>query len=288
MKQFKDKVAVVTGAASGIGKSIAERAAQKGMKVVLADIEQDALKQTEAEMKGSGADVIAVVTDVSKQKDLEVLAEKALSAYKQVHLLVNNAGVAGGGGGSIWESDLSAWQWVMGVNLWGVIHGIRVFVPIMLDQGDECHIVNTASIAGLISSHGAGIYKVTKHGVVTLSETLHHELEERNAKVRVSVVCPGFVKTRIMEAQRNRPAELKGRTPQRKLTPVETERGAVWLKAVQEAMPPSEVADAVFAAIAEGRFYVLTHQDWKHEVRTRMEDILNERAPTDVFIVRGL
>src|SRR5262249_18260593 len=196
MKEFKDKVAVITGAASGIGRAMADRCVQEGMKAVLADVELDRLTKTEASMKASGATVLAVRTDVSQARDVEALAQKTLEVFGAVHLLCNNAGV--GTEAAIWESTLAEWEWVLGVNLWGVIHGVRVFVPLMLAQDTECHIVNTASMAGLISGPGLGAYKVAKHAVVTLSETLYHELAEHGANVKVSVLCPGIVNTRIM------------------------------------------------------------------------------------------
>ena len=177
MREFKDKAAVITGAASGIGRAMADRCVQEGMKVVLADVELEALAKTEASMKASGATVLAVRTDVSQARDVEALAQETLEAFGDVHLLCNNAGV--GTSAAIWEITIADWEWVIGVNLWGVIHGVRVFVPIMLEQDTECHIVNTASILGLISGPGSGAYKVTKHAVVTLSETLYHELAER-------------------------------------------------------------------------------------------------------------
>ena len=208
MKEFKGKVAVITGAASGIGRGIAERCAQESMKVVLADVEKNALAQTAAEMHATGATVLAVLTDVSKASDVEVLAQKTLDAFGAIHVVCNNAGVDAIG--SSWESMLNDWQWVMGVNLWGVIHGVRVFVPIMLAQDTEGHIVNTASIAGLLPYHPlSASYHVTKHGVVALSEQLYHELAQRGAKVKVSVLCPGGVSTRIMDAERNRPTALQ-------------------------------------------------------------------------------
>ena len=206
MKEFKGKVAVITGAASGIGRALADRCVQEGMKVVLADVEVETLAKTEASLKASGATVLAVQTDVSQARDVAALAQKTLEVFGAVHLLCNNAGV--GTEAAIWESTLEEWEWVMGVNLWGVIHGVRTFVPLMLAQDTECHIVNTASMAGLISGPGLGAYKVTKHAVVTLSETLYHELAERGARVKVSVLCPGVVNTRIMESARNRPGHL--------------------------------------------------------------------------------
>jgi NAD(P)-dependent dehydrogenase (short-subunit alcohol dehydrogenase family) len=181
---------------------------------------------------------------------------KTLAAYGAVHLLFNNAGV--GAGSTVWESTLADWEWTLGVNLWGVIYGIHFFVPLMLEQNTECHIVNTASIAGLISGPGLGIYKVTKHGVVTLSETLYDELALRRAKIKVSVLCPGFINTRVMESARNRPAELQNDPSEEKL----------------------DAADKDFQAIRDEQFYILTHPELKGAIQTRMEDILLERNPT--------
>lgn len=192
MREFHGKVAVVTGAASGIGRSLAERCAQEGMRVVLADVEEGALTQTAESLRSSGADVRAITTDVSRAGDVEALARKTVEAYGGVHLLFNNAGV--GGGTTAWGSMLADWQWVLGVNLWGVIHGVHSFVPLMLQQGDEGHIVNTASIAGLTGGPGLAVYKVSKHGVVSISETLYHELALQGAKIGVSVLCPGWVR----------------------------------------------------------------------------------------------
>jgi NAD(P)-dependent dehydrogenase (short-subunit alcohol dehydrogenase family) len=275
MKEFKDKVAVITGAASGIGRALAKRCVLEGMKAVLADVEVESLTKTEASMKAAGATVLAVRTDVSQARDIEALAQKSLDAFGAVHLLCNNAGVWTGA--SIWESTIADWEWVLGVNLWGVIHGVRVFVPIMLAQDTECHIVNTASIAGLISGPGLGPYKVAKHGVVTLSETLHHELVGRGAKVKVSVLCPGAVNTRIMEAARNRPGQLSTEP----LQPADGTGLEMLRQAVQAGMPPVQVADAVFKALTEDQFYILTHPEEKEYVRTRMEDILQQRRPTN-------
>lgn len=276
MKAFKDKVAVITGAASGIGRALAEYCVQEGMKVVLADVEETALAQTAEDLKANGAEVLAVRTDVSKAGDIEALAQKTIEKFGAVHLLFNNAGV--GGGSTAWESTLADWEWVLGVNLWGVIHGIRTFVPLMLQQDAECHIVNTASIAGLISGPGLAIYKVTKHGVVTLSETLACELAARKAKINVSVLCPAWVKTGIMESGRNRPVELQN-DPQTPIAP-ETEAGYLaMLQAIQTGMPPRMVAEIVFDAIREEKFYILTHPESKFLVQQRMDNILQGRTP---------
>ncbi len=282
MKDFQDKVAVVTGAASGIGHALAEKSAQEGMKVVLADVEERALKQAEEELKASSAEVLAVRTDVSQARDVERLAQQAFATYGAVHLLFNNAGVAAGT--TVWESSLADWQWVLGVNLWGVIYGTRSFVPRMLEQDTEGHIVNTASIAGLASGPG-GIYAVTKHGVVALSETLYHELALRGAKIKVSVLCPGFVNTRIMDAARNRPAELQNDPAEGKVSPQEETMLQFMRQAIQAGMPPHQVADIVFKAIRDETFYILPHPEWKEAIRARMEAILQERNPTLVPVL---
>jgi NAD(P)-dependent dehydrogenase (short-subunit alcohol dehydrogenase family) len=278
MKAFQGKVAVVTGAASGIGRALAERCAQEGMKVVLADIEEPALMQANRELAAQGAETLAVPTDVSQAGDVETLARKAFETYQAVHLLFNNAGV--GGGKSAWESTLADWEWVLGVNLWGVIHGIHFFVPRMLEQHSEGHIVNTASMAGLTYGPGQSIYKVSKHGVVSLSETLYYELALRGASLKVSVLCPGFVNTNVLDAQRNRPARLQN-APDGKESPPQAEVVRQRIQqAVREGMPPQQVANIVFGAIREERFYILTHPAWKSAIQIRMEDMLQERNPT--------
>jgi NAD(P)-dependent dehydrogenase (short-subunit alcohol dehydrogenase family) len=276
MKDFNSKVAVITGAASGIGRALAERCAREGMKVVLADVEPGALAEVESSLQAGGATALAVRTDVSQVKDVEALAQKTLEAFGAAHLLCNNAGVATSGA-LVWESSLTDWEWVIGVNLWGVIYGVRAFVPIMLAQDTECHIVNTASMSGLISFPRGSVYTVTKHGVVTLSESLHHELAERGGKVKVSVLCPGLVKTRILDCARNRPERLARAAP---MEPVEAAGWETLRQQMQTAMPPAQVADAVFQAVREERFYILTHPEGNDWIRKRMEDILEERNPT--------
>jgi NAD(P)-dependent dehydrogenase (short-subunit alcohol dehydrogenase family) len=280
MKEFKGKVAVVTGAASGIGRAMAERFAASGMKVVLADVEMGALAQTEAEMKVAGATVLAVRTDVSSAADVQALAGRTIDAFGAVHILCNNAGVPPVVGPS-WELTEADWQWVLGVNLWGVIHGIRVFVPIMLKQGSEGHIVNTASIAGLLSAPWAATYDVAKHGVVTLSESLHGELALTGSKVKVSVLCPAWVKTQLMDGGRNRPSALRDESRPESGVPQASVMEQAFRQFVATGTEPAGVAEMVLEAIWQERFYVLPHPQWKAQIRARMENILEERNPGD-------
>jgi NAD(P)-dependent dehydrogenase (short-subunit alcohol dehydrogenase family) len=279
MKDFKDKVAVVTGAASGIGRALVERCVNEGMRVVLADVDQTALSSTAEALNHLGANVVAVRTDVSRPDDVKALARKTLDTFGAVHLLFNNAGVDARN--TLWEATLADWQWVLGVNLWGVIHGVQTFVPIMLKQGDECHVVNTASIAGLISGPGIGLYKVAKHGVVSLSETLACELAAINANVKVSVLCPAGVKTRIMNSERNRPHELQDSAHDTTHPVINQIREALG-QIVESGLPPCQVAETVFDAIRNQNFYILTHPDWKPLIQKRMEEILQERNPFEV------
>ena len=218
------------------------------MKLVIADVEDASLAQAETELKAAGGTVLAVKTDVSQRSDVERLAERAFDAFGQVHLLFNNAGVAAGG--PPWEATWNDWEWVIGVNLWGVIHGVKVFTPRMLAQNTECHIVNTSSAAGLVVGGGSTPYAVTKHAVVALSEGMYSTLQLRNSLVKVSVLCPGMVKTNIVNAERNRPAELRDEPVP--MSP-EMQAGQAAFKAIMEAAtPPSQVADAVFDAHPKG------------------------------------
>jgi NAD(P)-dependent dehydrogenase (short-subunit alcohol dehydrogenase family) len=270
MKEFKDRVAVVTGGASGIGRAMAERFGAEGMKVVLADVEEEALKQAEAEFREKGVDVLGVRTDVAKPEDVEKLAQETLNAFGAVHIVCNNAGVAGAWGPT-WENTLDDWRWIMGVNLWGVIYGVRTFLPIMLKQDEEGHIVNTASLAGLMP--GAGIYGVTKQAVVALSESLYNELKLANAKVSVSVLCPGWVNTKIMDAERNRPADLPstiavGPDPQRERM---QEMVRNFLK---NGMAPADIAEQVFQAVRDEKLYIITHPEMDFIIKDRFDRIL--------------
>ena len=280
MNEFKDKVAVITGAASGIGRSLSERCVQEGMNVVLADIDTNALAITEAELKTMGTSVLSIPTDVSKAKEVNALAKKTFESFGEVHLLFNNAGVLGGG--TIWESTLADWKWIIGVNLWGVIHGVQAFIPRMLAQDTEGHIVNTASLSGFVSGpgNGWGIYRVTKHGVVTLSETLHYELAERGAKLKVSVLCPGAVNTPIIDAERNRPIELQNVHPEEQVNPKVEELWNTVRLEVNAGLSPQQVADEVFQAIKTEKFYIIIPPEVKSQIQKRMEDVLQERNPS--------
>ena len=280
MKEFKGKVAVITGAASGIGFRLAERCAKEGMKVVLAGINESTLKKAEKDIKKTGATTLVVKTDVSKADDVKALAQKTLDAFGAVHLLFNNAGF--GFLSTTWESTLADWQWVLGVNLWGVIYGVHFFVPIMIKQDIECHIVNTAGGAGLVSPPYSP-YAVAKHGVVALSEMLYRELEMKGHNIGVSVLCPGFVKTKAMEGERNRPINLRNKPGEGidMSDPIVQAYTQYARQAIDNGMPPQQLADVVFRAIRDKKFYIFPNAEFnKPRIQARMEDILQERNPT--------
>lgn len=278
MKAFKDKVAVITGAASGIGRAIAEKFAQEGMKVVLSDIEKETLSQTVEELKNKGYNVIAVPTNVSKINEVKQLAQKTIDNYGAVHILVNNAGVgfAGKSSTTIWESPLSEWQWILGVNLWGVIHGIHVFTPIMLEQNFESYIINTSSIAGLIPPQpGASIYSISKHAVVALSEALQSDLTRFSTKIKILALCPGFISTKITESERNRPKELDDA----KTTNPELEQTMqAYQQIIANGISPKLVAEELFQALKGEKFYIPTdsHLFVRGNIKRRMEAILRD------------
>jgi NAD(P)-dependent dehydrogenase (short-subunit alcohol dehydrogenase family) len=268
---------VVTGAASGMGRAFADRFARAGMQVVLADVEPGPLEQATAELQQHGHRALGVVTDVSDAAAVERLAHATLDAFGKVHLVCNNAGVSGGKGHArfwayddppaIWEATLNDWEWITGVNYWGVAHGIRVFVPIMLAHGEPGHIVNTASVSGLLP--GGNVYGATKHAVVSMSESLRFDLQRRGATIGVTCLCPTLINTRLYDSYRNRPTDLQdpGATPS-------DDELARLQQAVSHGMPPHEVAELVLQAVLDDVFYVVTNHSVDARIRERMQAIL--------------
>ena len=277
MEHLQGKVAVITGGASGIGKAVAAKAAAEGMKVVIGDIEEGALKEAERDLAADGTDVLAVVTDVSDAASVRALRDRALDRFGAVHLVHNNAGV--GTGGPVWEVPEADWRWILGVNLWGVVHGIATFMPLLIEQG-EGHVVNTASIAGLTTAPFLGPYNATKQAVVAISETLYKDLQIAGiAGIGVSVLCPGFVQTRIAESDRNRP----GWAPDRDVEGAPEMRAAIQAM-VDSGIPTAAVADRVLDAVRTDTFYILTHPELNEAVRTRFDDIVEGRPPSATII----
>jgi len=274
------KVAVVTGAASGIGLALAERFAADGMKVVLADIEPAPLESAHASIRSKGVDAIAVRTDVMREEEVKRLADAAFDAFGNVHILCNNAGVGGGiGSQGVWNLAREDWDWVLGVNFFGVLYGIRHFVPRMLENGESGHIVNTASVAGLVCGMTGGPYTVSKHAVVALSETLYKDLKARGAKISASVLCPGWVDTRILESGRNRPGHLKISEPAPSRDMLA--RLSVIRNFLKEGFPPEEIATRVVHAIRSDAFYIVVAQaEVEAAVNLRLEDLRLRRNPT--------
>jgi NAD(P)-dependent dehydrogenase (short-subunit alcohol dehydrogenase family) len=285
ISDFKNKTAVLTGAGSGFGLECARIGAKLGMNLVLADVQEDALDRTVAEMQAAGAPVLAMRVDVSKADQMQALADATFARFGAPHFVFNNAGV--GAGGLVWENSLQDWEWVLGVNLMGVVHGVRLFTPMMLaaakaDPGYQGHIVNTASMAGLLNAPNMGIYGVSKHAVVSLSETLYQDLALVTDQISASVLCPFFVPTGISQSHRNRPDELT--VPGAKPTQSQLIGQAMSDKAVGSGkVTATEVAQMVFDAIAANRFYIYSHPKAIGSVQTRMEDILQARNPTDPF-----
>jgi NAD(P)-dependent dehydrogenase (short-subunit alcohol dehydrogenase family) len=283
MKQFKGRTAVITGAASGFGLETARIAAREGMNVVMADVQADALDRAAAEIEGLGAKVLAQRVDVSQAAQVEALAAATRERFGAPHVVFNNAGVAGGG--LVWESSLQDWQWVLGVNLMGVVHGVHAFTPMMLeaaaaDAAYEGHIVNTSSMAGLLSAPNMGVYNVSKHAVVTLTETLYQDLALVTDQVTASVLCPYFVPTGIAQSHRNRPQDLKGGKPTRSQLVAQ----AMSDKAVGSGkVTAEEVAQKVFDALRDKRFYIYSHPQALKGVQTRLDDVMQGRNPTDPF-----
>lgn len=286
MRSFQGRTAVVTGAASGFGLEVSRIAAARGMAIVMADIQQDALDRAAAEIAATGAQVLSYRLDVSSAAEVEALGEATRTRFGAPHFVFNNAGV--GSGGLIWELGVRDWEWVLGVNLMGVVHGVRVFTPMMLaaakqDPDYEGHIVNTASMAGLLTPPNMGIYNVSKHAVVALTETLYHDLRLVTDQVTASVLCPYFVPTGITRSERNRPEDLKDQ----KLTRSQLVARAMSDKAVSSGkVTAASVAQFVFDALAEQRFYIYSHPHALGNVQSRMEDIVAGRNPSDPFAQR--
>ena len=279
---FKGKTAVLTGAGSGFGLECARIGARLGMNLVLADVQQDALDRTVAEMQAAGAPVLAMQVDVSKADQVEALGAATLARFGAPHFVFNNAGV--GAGGLVWENSAKDWEWVIGVNLMGVVHGVRVFTPMMLEAAAKDlawmgHIVNTASMAGLVNAPNMGVYNVSKHAVVALSETLYQDLALVTDQISASVLCPFFVPTGISQSQRNRPdADAAPATRSQRIGQAMTDKAVSHSK-----VTAAEVAQKVFDAIAAQQFYIYSHPKAIGSVQTRMEDVLMARNPTDPF-----
>jgi NAD(P)-dependent dehydrogenase (short-subunit alcohol dehydrogenase family) len=285
LTDYKGKTAVLTGAGSGFGLEVARIAAGLGMNLVLADVQQDALDRAVADMQGLGAQVLGQRLDIAKSTEVQALAEATQARFGAPHFLFNNAGV--GSGGLIWENTLQDWEWVLGVNVMGVAHGVRCFTPMMLDAAKadpnyRGHIVNTASMAGLLNAPNMGVYNVSKHAVVALSETLYQDLALVTDQVGASVLCPFFVPTGISQSHRNRPDELK--TKGVRPTRSQLIGQAMSDKAVGSGkVTAAQVAQMVFDAMRTNQFYIYSHPKAIASVQTRLEDIMLTRNPTDPF-----
>ena len=283
---FKGRTAVLTGAGSGFGLECARIGARLGMNLVLVDVQQDALDRAQAEMQAAGVSVLARRVDVSNAKQMEALAQEVKQRFGAPHLVFNNAGVASGG--LVWENSLKDWEWVLGVNLWGVIHGVRLFTPMMLEAAKkdprwQGHIVNTASMAGLLTPPNMGVYNVSKHAVVSLSETLYQDLRLVSDQVGASVLCPYFVPTGISQSHRNKPGEMSHEKP----TPSQLIGQAMTDKAVGSGkVTAAEVAQKVFDGVAADQFYIFSHPRALGNVQSRMEAIVQAHNPPDPFLPR--
>ncbi len=287
MKTLENKIAVITGGASGFGLEFARYGAEQGMRLVLADVQQNALDAAKAELEAAGAQVVAIKIDVSSAAQMDTLAAATVARFGVPTVLFNNAGV--GAGGLLWEHTLKDWEWVINVNLWGVAHGVRVFVPLMLqaakkDPSFKGHIVNTASMAGLLNAPNMGAYNVTKHAVVSLSETLYQDLALVTEQIKCSVLCPYFVPTGINQSSRNRPEELKhGVLPTRSQIIAQ----AMSDKAVTSGkITAAQIAHKVFEAISTEQFYIFSHPQSLQPVQTRLEDVMQGRNPSDPFAAK--
>jgi len=278
MRQFKGRVAVVTGAASGIGRALACESARRGMRVVVADLDEAGLEGTAGLVRELGAESLPVTTDVTRPESVDALADAAYARFGAVHLLCNNAGVIVGG--SSWEVPIEDYQWVLGVNTFGVVHGARSFVPRMLAQQSEGHIVNTASMAAVTTLPFVAAYHMSKHAVLAFSECLYHELTQTQTRLGVSVLCPELVNTGIGHSERSRPVHLANPDPDAK-PPASAELVIQALRqGMQRGLDPQEMADRVFAAVRDEKFYILADEGWRDLCNTRLEDIRLGRNPT--------
>jgi NAD(P)-dependent dehydrogenase (short-subunit alcohol dehydrogenase family) len=285
MKELGGRVAVITGAGSGFGREFARTGARAGMKLALADVQRDALDAIVAELRGAGADVIGEIVDVADDARVARFADRTYEAFGAVHLLMNNAGV--GGGGYLWENSGNDWNWVLGVNLMGVVHGIRHFVPRMLEanrDGVPGHIVNTASMAGWLAAPLMGVYNVSKHAVVALTETLYHDLRLAQSTIGVTALCPAFVPTGIADCHRNRPRDLANATAP--TSSQQTAQAAIERAVSGGRVTAAQVAELTFAAVREERFYVFTHPQILPAVQARFEAALRGDPPADPFATR--
>ena len=286
IEDFAGKTAVLTGAGSGFGLECARIGAQRGMKLVLVDVQADALATAEKEMQAAGAEVLALQVDVADAAQMAHLARRVQERFGAPHLVFNNAGVAGGG--LVWENSVQDWQWLLGVNLWGVIHGVRLFTPMMLeaagkDPAYSGHIVNTASMAGLLTPPNMGIYNVSKHAVVSLSETLYQDLKLVTDQVSASVLCPYFVPTGISQSHRNKPAELAGEKP----TQSQLIGQAMSDKAVSSGkITAAQVAEMVIHAMRHDQFYIYSHPKALGNAQSRFDAIVAGTNPPDPFAER--
>jgi NAD(P)-dependent dehydrogenase (short-subunit alcohol dehydrogenase family) len=281
MQEFEGRVAVITGAASGIGRALTEKCIAEGMHVVMADIEESVLNTVSTELQSTTNNkVLPVVTNVALESALQNVLKEAVDNFGGVHLLFNNAGV--GGGGNAWTATQSDWDWVMGVNLWSVIYGLRVFVPQMISQDTPCHIVNTASVAGLIGGSTNALYSVTKHGVVALTENLYRDLHNENTQIGCSVLCPGFVNTNIFDSGRNRPDDLQNQMAPTAPTPEDEQRIAMFKEVLKQGMQPEDIAEVVFDGIRNDRLYVLSHDHFTDMIKLRADNITKGNNPEQI------
>jgi NAD(P)-dependent dehydrogenase (short-subunit alcohol dehydrogenase family) len=276
MREFGGKVAVVTGAGSGMGQAFARRFARERMKVVAADIQADALERTVGELTSGGFEVIGVQTDVAQLADIRRLADAALDAFGAVHVVCNNAGVEGYLDGAIWEATEKDWAWTMDVNFASVVHGVQVFVPLLLSHGEEGHVVNTASMTALTA--GRSMYGISKHAVLALTEVLHADLRERGARIGVSALCPGIIATNLFHGSRNRPAALRNEAEAPDAAGGRATRERMHAR-LSAGMAPDVVAGKLIEAIRAGQLYVLTDHDWDDQIRERHAAILGEAIP---------